>query len=126
MRNLLKKIMVFVVTVAAASSSCAGTRNNDSLSDTLLSAARVASSKDDLLSILDAEPKALKAAGDGAARDYDRLLLHLRPGTVKMYQDRAACKEVEQEPKCQKYRLVAYVRTLGIFVVAKLYYESAD
>lgn len=33
---------------------------------------------------------------------------------------------MDQEAKCQSYRLVAHARTRGVFVVAKLYYESAE
>jgi hypothetical protein len=91
----------------------------------LLSAAKSASDKDDLIGLQAIESKSL-AVDSGANRLGDRLMLHLSSGATRTYQDRSECKIAGHEASCQKYRLVAHAGTRGVFVVAKLYYESAE
>jgi hypothetical protein len=92
--------------------------------DSLLSAARSASDKEDLSGVQAIESKALELDSD-AHRQGDRLILHLSSG-AKDYKDKPECRSEDQEAKCQSYRLIAHARTRGVFVVAKLYYESAE
>jgi hypothetical protein len=54
------------------------------------------------------------------------LILQLSSGVTKTFEDTPECRAADQEAKCQKYSLVAHARTRGVFVVAKLYYESAE
>ena len=92
----------------------------------LLAAARQAADKDNLLGIRALEPKALDATDAHAERQGSRLTLHLKSGTTKIYADRPECKIPDKESKCQMYVLVAHANSLHIFVLAKLYYESAE
>jgi hypothetical protein len=91
----------------------------------LLSAAKSASDKDDLIAVQAIDSKAL-AVGSDAHRQEDSLILHLNSGVTKAFKDTPECREVDHEAKCQKYVWIAHARTRGVFVVAKLYYESAE
>jgi hypothetical protein len=95
------------------------------LENELLSAAKAASDGDDLIGVQAIESKAL-AVESGADRQGNRLRLHLSNGATKVYEDKAECRAAANESKCQKYRLIAHARSRGVFVVARLYYESAE
>jgi hypothetical protein len=120
MKRLLSCVAIFL-----ASSIFVESRAEVLPEDSLLTAARSASDKDDLTSIQAIESKALELDPD-SRRQGDRLLLHLGSGLTREFDDKPECKSQGQEAKCQMYRLVAHARARGVFVVAKLYYESAE
>jgi hypothetical protein len=93
--------------------------------DALLSAARSASDRDDLLSLQAVEPIALEATAN-ASRHGDRLVLRLSSGVSRAFDDSSECKAEALQARCEKYRLIVHARTRGVFVVAKLYSESAE
>lgn len=90
----------------------------------LLSLAQIEDANDHLMGVLALEPKALAAAGNSVSREGDRLTLRVRSGSVKSYADRPECMNIEQESKCEKFRLVAYAPSRHLFVVAHAGYET--
>lgn len=126
-RNLNRALLVvLVITSQIFGSVCASQNSAKSQDNALLAAAQKAVGKDNLVSLRTLEPKALGAADSLAERQGGRLVLHLKSGTAKVYEDRPECKIPEKESKCQMYVLVAHANSLHIFVLAKLYYESAE
>jgi hypothetical protein len=112
--------------ILSLTASCAPTLADVLQENALLTSAKSASEKDDLMALEGMEMKALSAIDSDAVRQGDRLLLRLHSGASKVYEDRPECKKPDQETKCQKFRLIAHARSRGVFVVAKLYYESAE
>jgi len=92
----------------------------------LLEDGRIAAEKDSSSLIIALEPKALAAVDSDARRRGDRLALHLSSGLTKTYDDSPECKTQTQESKCVQFTLVAHVSAFGVFVMAKLYYESVE
>lgn len=90
----------------------------------LLSAAKVAVDRQVFSEIPAIELRAFDAAGGAAIRNGDRLTLRTGSGQVKTYDDRPGCKSDTNVSECRGYRLVAYARSRGVFVVAVLYYEA--
>jgi hypothetical protein len=120
---------IFVVLVIASQmfgSTCSSQNSTQSRESTLLARAEKAASNDNLASIRGLEPKALGDADSLAERQGRRLTLHLKSGTTRVYEDSPECQLPEKESKCQMYVLIAHVNSLHLFVLAKLYYESAE
>ena len=105
---------------------CVAQRSPPPQENALLTAARRAAEKDDLLGIQTLEPNALSAVDANADRRGNRLILHLKSGTTKVYKNQPECETPSLKSTCQKYALVAHVSRRDIFIVAKLYYESAE
>ncbi len=72
------------------------------------------------------ESGVLALPDSNAQRTGDQLVLHLRNGDTKVFADKPECKLPEFESQCQIYRLVVHASTRGVFVILKLYYESAE
>lgn len=92
----------------------------------LLTKAQEAVATDNSQNIQRLEPNAIKFARSSAARNGDRLLLYLKSGEIKIYVNRSECKTESQESACQKFVLLGYIRSEHLFLIAKLYYESAE
>lgn len=90
----------------------------------LLAAAETAASRATYL-VQALEPNAVKAANAQAERHGKRLVLHLKSGVSKNYDDKPECDTLETESECQIYILVAYINSFHHFVVTKVYYEAA-
>jgi len=119
-------LIVLVVASQIVGFACASQNSAQSQEKALLAAAQKAAGKDNLVSLRTLEHKALGAIDSLAERQGGRLTLHLKSGTVKVYEDRPECKISEKESKCQMYVLVAHVNSLHLFVLSKLDYESAE
>jgi len=94
--------------------------------DALLEAAYTAVKADDVRTVQAMEPEALALPDSNAQRTGDQLVLHLRNGDTKIFAHKPECKLPEFESQCQKYWLIAHAGTRAIFVILKLYYESAE
>jgi hypothetical protein len=121
---------VFLVASAAAilMVSCASTaqRPSQTQENALIDAAKRAATNDDLLGLQALESKALAVGDADAERQGSRLVLHSRSGATKIYKNGPECKIPSLESECQTYTLVAHASSRGVFVVAKLYYESVE
>jgi len=118
----------FFVALAIASqilgSACIAQNSSQLQENALLTAAQVAA--DNSKDIQALEPKALGAVDAHAERQGSRLTLHLKSGTTRIYEDRPECKVPDKESKCQMYVLMVHASSRNTFIVAKLYYESAE
>jgi hypothetical protein len=114
-----------IVTSLMISSACVAQDSTQAQENALLAAAKKANEKEDLLGVRVLEQNALSASGVDADRQGDRLVLHLKSSATKIYEDAPECKYPDKESECQMYALVAHASSRGIFVVARLYYESA-
>jgi len=121
-------VAVFALAVAflAARQDCMAQRSAQAQDTALLEDGRIAAEKDSSSLIIALEPKALAAVDSDARRRGDRLALHLSSGLTKTYDDSPECKTQTQESKCVHFTLVSHVSAFGVFVMAKLYYESVE
>jgi hypothetical protein len=121
---------VLFVALAFASqmlgSACASQNSAQLQENALLAAAQKAAGKDNSMDIQALEPNALAATDANAERQGRRLILHLKSGTEKPYENRPECNISDKESKCQMYVLVAHASSRSTFVVAKLFYESIE
>lgn len=106
--------------------SCEPASSDAARENALLAEAKAANDTEGLLAVQAIEPKALAAGQDGASRDDSRLILHLRSGATKTYEDRPECKNPKQELDCESFRLIVYARSRGVFLLVKGYYEAAE
>jgi hypothetical protein len=118
-------VVVFVIAIQLPGANLTASYVETPPENSLLAAAKSASDNDDLTGVQTIESKALQVDPD-ANRQGDRLVLRLSSGATRVYEDKPECRIADQEAKCQRYRLVAHARTRGVFVVAKLYSESAE
>lgn len=117
----------FVVLMIASqmfSSACAAPPPAQQQERSLLAAARKAA--ENSTDIRAFEQKALATTGADAERQGNRLILHLKSGTEKIYENRPECEIQDKESKCQMFALAAHANSQSTFVVAKLYYESSE
>lgn len=119
-------VLVLAAAMLLVGSACAGLRDEVVRENKLLLSAELASDSDDLEAVQGIEVEALKAAGVDADRKGDSLIIRLAQGSVRIFKDRPECEKKNHEAKCQKYKLIVHARSRGVFVVAKLYYESAE
>lgn len=114
--------IVPVVILAVVNSSC----TNSGSENAQLSAARAVQYES--AGLLKLEPNAIAAADAAVLRQAHRLVLHLRSGADKTYEDSESC--YQNDPKtvatCHAFVLISYVKTRGIFLILKGYYEGAD
>ena len=92
----------------------------------LLLLAQIEVANDHLTGVLGLEPKALAAGGDWVMREGNRLLVRVQSGLVKTYSDLPACENIDQESKCEKFRLVAHSRSRHLFLVVQAGYETVQ
>lgn len=121
-----KLVILILATLALINSACASSHISILHENELLNAAMRVAAQDNLSALQEMESKAITAAESDADREGNRLMLHLRSGATKTYEDRSECKQEKQEANCQTYRLIAYARSRGFYVVVKGYYEGAD
>jgi hypothetical protein len=125
MSYALKMIAILFATLLFCF-ACDGADAGVAQENTLLKAAAVATSQDDLVGLSALESKALKLSNVDAVRQGGQLTLHLSSGDTKRYVDNPACQTPGLESKCQKYRLIVHAQSRGVFIIAKLYYESVE
>jgi len=114
-------LMLFLIATGCTSSHTAHAQEQP-----LLVAAKIAADQDNVSLVEALEPKALATMDADATRQGPLLSLRLKSGSIKTYENLPECKIPEQEARCERYSLVAHVRSYGIFVVLKLHYESAE
>jgi hypothetical protein len=126
--GLLGMLVALVLAVGMAQPASASQDPPRLQENALLAAARRAWDKNgDVFAELQAlESNALAAAGADVDRQGKKLTLHLKSRATKTYEDRPECESSSEESKCQKYVLVAHAYSRSMFLVANLYYESAE
>src|SRR4051794_27553359 len=74
------------------------------------------------------EPAALAAAGTAAKRTRHALVLTLRSGKKRVFDDRRTCaREVgDYVSTCRDYHLVAYAKSRNLFLVFEGWYEGGQ
>ena len=72
------------------------------------------------------ESKASQMARKAVVREGDRLTLRLRSGKIKTFTDRPECAsgDIVVHVECMVYRLSAYARSRGLFVVIEGHHEG--
>jgi hypothetical protein len=72
------------------------------------------------------EPSALAAAGGRVERRGDVLVVRPARGPALSFAAKPECKSPKTEGDCVDYALLAEVRSLGVFVVVRMFYEGGE